>query len=184
MKPKHPRSSSSLKGSFGAREQNPREGGAEVEGESLWVHSLSHRWDAWGRMLRGERRVSGPSLTVLIWVQPRPGPERHLWGCGESPVDPVCPPQTPARSEGEAQHTPCKAGAGFHQPAPLGVTAGGPPQPFPVPVAMSRVSIPARRVRRRRRWGVLSARPGLPLLTPAPGEGKGRSPLPPPHRSI
>lgn len=53
MKPKHPSGSSSLKGSFGAREQNPREGGAEVEGESLRVHSLSHRWDAWGRMLWG-----------------------------------------------------------------------------------------------------------------------------------
>lgn len=71
-------------------------------------------WDA---------RGSPVPLPAYPGVSPGLGPRE---GAG-SPAAPL-----PAEKRGRA-HTPRKAGAGFHQPAPPGAAAGGPAHSFPVP---------------------------------------------------
>lgn len=67
------------------------------------------------------------SLRFLSLRTPGVSPGR---GPREGPGRPAAP--LPAEKRGPA-HTPRKAVAGFHQPAPPGAAAGGPAHSFPVP---------------------------------------------------
>lgn len=111
----------------------------------------------------GESRAGCPGASAPSPPGVSPGP--GALGVQEAPGSP-----RPAR------YAPCKAGAGFHQPAAPGAAAGGPPHSFPAPG--SRASALGAGGERS------GDRAGLPLLSPPSAQGvplpAPRNPGPPP----